>query len=1235
MNYFGQIGQWVDPVRGLFGINSQGPTQADNGNAQHLQTPSPQAMHAFPPSPQGTIDPQYLTNTPSPHQSPRDQGTINPHLLTNTSSPHQGPRGQGTINPHLLTNTPSPYQSPSIQHAGRFPPQFHQSPRPIPHPHSRQQYQSEVYDLTGPGPKQSRKPAPTTAPIEDQIRANRSTWDPKVLLAKGGVNGRSMPSGAPTNNDSGSATAEADTPDEGVGMSQFMGQLHRIVNRDSVPQRKRKSEVLDEDESGNEEHKKHKATMAAFAPGGAIAEHLREQNEKVAAEAARHGISIDLTNDDDNDDGNDAGNDDLVFVGEKRKVSEANKEVCLGVLQGKANISRIPMYAEQALNSVGKESWPRLKLTHCNPTGNDMRIELKDRTNRVVGLIEHRVAAALAPLLKNSHINHLRLTVSLANWLRNKGDRPGQHISKNLDIAIIVYAPRKHGEMIGVHIGKEIENPHVPGTFGPGGVVRKPQTQQPVSRTIIRDPNELRQEAKGMFDKMIKHEDLAEMEADPTIIKTPLMPHQKQGLQFLMEHEHTAPPKAGETPAFSLWKPERNKHGHDIWVHVITGQEVHVQPAPVKGGILADMMGLGKTLSILSLIAQTKREAEAFGEEDVASSLPEHIERNAKTTIIICPKSVMSNWFEQIKAHVKGKKLTYYTYHGSNRKQDLDELAQYDIVLTTYGTAAEDKKGKGKALFAMNWFRVVLDEAHGIRNQNTGISKACIELPADRRWAVTGTPVQNGLNDMGALVKFLRMHPFDNSSAWNNFILLPLKSGNTDVIAHLRMLVDSITLRRLKDKIGLKDRKEIEKLLDFSESDRKWYDRIATQSSRDMMLMTGGKSGMKGKAYAHMLRLIDRMRRFCAHGRDMFNDEDRRQIEEGMDPDNAIAIDLGDEADKGPYEFIGKQSAYETLNLMSESEIDRCDKCGNKIVEKPVDEENSGDDEDETSDESDSEDSSDAKASSKAKSDVIGYLNPCFHVYCPKCKDIHIAEANQTMTADQRYECDACLGNFVRFGLFELRRSELQEYLDEKREKVKKRKGNKIWDNTNYEGPSAKVLALIADLKTAAAESEELETLGEPPVRSVVFSQWTSYLDLIEVALNENGIGFTRLDGSMSISARTRVMDQFKTDPNITVILVSIKAGGQGLNFTAASKVFMMEPQYNPGVEQQAIDRVHRLGQKRNVLITHYFMTNTIEQKIKELQVRKIDLAQFTLEKKMSKVEEAKARIANLRDLFR
>jgi superfamily II DNA or RNA helicase len=140
---------------------------------------------------------------------------------------------------------------------------------------------------------------------------------------------------------------------------------------------------------------------------------------------------------------------------------------------------------------------------------------------------------------------------------------------------------------------------------------------------------------------------------------------------------------------------------------------------------------------------------------------------------------------------------------------------------------------------------------------------------------------------------------------------------------------------------------------------------------------------------------------------------------------------------------------------------------------------------------------------------------------------------------------------------------------------------------------SSKVEALVAALQTAAADGH----------KALVFSQWTSLLDLIEPLLEQADIGFCRLDGSTR--DRKAVVDAFQGDGGPQVMLVSLKAGGTGLNLTAADHVFLCDPWWNPAVEDQAADRAHRIGQERPVTIYRLVASATVEERILELQARK------------------------------
>ena len=101
-----------------------------------------------------------------------------------------------------------------------------------------------------------------------------------------------------------------------------------------------------------------------------------------------------------------------------------------------------------------------------------------------------------------------------------------------------------------------------------------------------------------------------------------------------------------------------------------------------------------------------------------------------------------------------------------------------------------------------------------------------------------------------------------------------------------------------------------------------------------------------------------------------------------------------------------------------------------------------------------------------------------------------------------------------------------------------------------------------------------------------------------------------RLDGSMKRADRSAALEAFKTDPGIEVLLVSLRAGGTGLNLVSACRAYLMDPYWNPAVENQGLDRVHRMGQTRPVITTKYIMRHSIEENMLRLQKRKMMLAE-------------------------
>lgn len=125
----------------------------------------------------------------------------------------------------------------------------------------------------------------------------------------------------------------------------------------------------------------------------------------------------------------------------------------------------------------------------------------------------------------------------------------------------------------------------------------------------------------------------------------------------------------------------------------------------------------------------------------------------------------------------------------------------------------------------------------------------------------------------------------------------------------------------------------------------------------------------------------------------------------------------------------------------------------------------------------------------------------------------------------------------------------------------------------------------------------------------------------------------------MTRKHRAASIDNFTNDRSISVILITIGAGGLGLNLTAASKVFMMEPQFNPQAEAQAVDRVHRLGQQREVEIVRFIMRDSFEEQMLKMQEKKTELADLTMNRgkggKMDKADKAKEKLERLKSLFK
>lgn len=152
-----------------------------------------------------------------------------------------------------------------------------------------------------------------------------------------------------------------------------------------------------------------------------------------------------------------------------------------------------------------------------------------------------------------------------------------------------------------------------------------------------------------------------------------------------------------------------------------------------------------------------------------------------------------------------------------------------------------------------------------------------------------------------------------------------------------------------------------------------------------------------------------------------------------------------------------------------------------------------------------------------------------------------------------------------------------------------------------------------------------LPTLMDGGHRVLIFSQWTSMLDILEWALDVIGVTYRRLDGSTQVTERQTIVDTFNNDTSIFACLLSTRAGGQGLNLTGADTVIIHDMDFNPQIDRQAEDRCHRIGQTKPVTIYRLVTKDTVDENVYEIAKRKLVLDAAVLESNIEVEKEGES----------
>ena len=309
-----------------------------------------------------------------------------------------------------------------------------------------------------------------------------------------------------------------------------------------------------------------------------------------------------------------------------------------------------------------------------------------------------------------------------------------------------------------------------------------------------------------------------------------------------------------------------------VWMHR------HENHSDCNGGILADDMGCGKTISTIGLM--------------LSNPNPRHKRQH---TLIVVPLSLLNQWREELRSRVKSSTLSrVYTHHGAGRVEHESDFKKYDLVLTTYGCLSmeyciEDGVEFRGPLCRFNWYRVILDEAHSIKNRATRSHKAAASLWAHKRWCLTGTPIQNNLNELQALFSFLVYRPYNDRSYWKQAIMSQLEMYPQETIQILREVVKKIVLRRRKDevlreKLSLPERAVSIVKIEFREQERTMYDAFEKVIQAKFRAMAKNDREV-AKNYLLLLVLLNRLRQACSHP--VLTHNDQASVMEDFEGDEA------------------------------------------------------------------------------------------------------------------------------------------------------------------------------------------------------------------------------------------------------------------------------------------------------------------------------------------------------------
>lgn len=668
---------------------------------------------------------------------------------------------------------------------------------------------------------------------------------------------------------------------------------------------------------------------------------------------------------------------------------------------------------------------------------------------------------------------------------------------------------------------------------------------------------------------------------------------------------------------------------------------------PPHGGLLADSMGLGKTVQTLACMVGNP-------------PTKEDRERGVTATLIVVPSSVISQWLEEIETHVECKKVCpkFMQYKASMHIPDA-VLKDLDIVVTSYTEVMKqfpfpDRKGREDiarygykkwwknaheelgALHEINWRRVVLDEAHAIKNNSARTSLACQNLKSVYRWCLTGTPLLNRLEELFPYLRFLKAN---YSMDWKTFQQYFCDPDADDCTNRIATLLSYAMMRRTmkttilnRPIITLPKPHPVMQQLNFSREERIIYRITESRFRANLNLFLA--NGTAQRAYGVLFVQLLRLRQCTSHPfmlertmRESWTTEDVEQLRRELgkfadsnitfyeqckiwvtqsEEERAEAIAKGEKGAEAIHFGISKfgesfkfDSALDSLNEEELYTRITCHLCSD-VPNEPI-------------------------------------ITTCSHIFCQSCLTNHLHSQIQESDGDDTFnvcpKCDSIFTSVEPYTDLEIPDDENMDsspsqtaesegsFRSNKRQKSSddfsrrsRRSVSKGVDALGFE-PSTKdntwvtrsdhdpAFPLLPSAKTTALKALLLKGFEEAPDdKVVIYVQFRTLARIIGRMCAAEGWGFLYLTGDASLEHRTKAVKEFRIQDNIQILIAGLKCGGLGLNFPFANRCISLDLWWNYGVEQQAFGRIFRIGQNKETWMTRLVVRNSVDMRLLGMQ---------------------------------